>query len=167
MRYINETEHFVEDVNSLKCGLALGSKATLLLSPCVSLCVRIPGALCPIFGTPVNMRFEEEPYKNNTSGHQGTPSVWPTQRRVLLGTVIGHCFCSVPVHPVQINESRLLTQTSCASMFVNEHQMHQWSILSFTYLARENTFLMASVMRYNTHADLHHRTRQDKRDSVP
>jgi len=95
MRYINETEHFAEDVNSWKYGLAMGSKATLLLSLCVSLCARTPGALCPIFGTPVNMRFEEEPYKNNTSGHQGTPSVWPTQRRVLPGTVIGHwCSCS-------------------------------------------------------------------------
>jgi len=126
MRYINETEHFAEDVNSWKYGLAMGSKATLLLSLCVSLCVRTPGALCPIFGTPVNMRFEEEPYKNNTSGHQGTPSVWPTQRRVLPGTVIGQC---VPVHPVQINESRLLTQTSCASMFTNK-QIHSQFYLS-------------------------------------
>lgn len=145
----------------------MGSKATLLVSLCVSLCVRIPGALCPIFGTPVNMCFEEEPYKNNTSGHQGTPSVWPTQRRVLLGTVIGHCFCYVPVHPVQINNSRLLTETSCASVFVNANHLHQWSGLGFTFLAREYTFLMTTLMRYVTYTDLHPWTRQDKRDSVP
>lgn len=144
----------------------MGSKAALLVSLCVSLCVRIPGALCPIFGTPVNMCFEEEPYKNNSSGHQGTPSVWPTQRWVRLWTVIGHCFCYVSFHPVQIN-TRLLTQTSWASVFVNVNQLHQCSSLGFIYLARENTFLMASVMRYVTHADLHHGTRQDKRDSVP
>lgn len=47
------------------------------------------------------------------------------------------------------------------SMFVNEHQIHKWSILSFTYLARENIFLMASVMRYNDE------TRQEGLPNIP